>query len=556
VARRISEIVGSLQIDAAEPRPARFGDILLLYANRRDLRVFEDAFRQAGIPYLNDRRGGLLETLEVDDLQCLLTVLATPYDDLALAQCLKSPLFGFADDDLKYLARGEGPWWRRLADWAAKAEHTATPPRVERAARLLADWRGLSGNLPVHDLLDRIFHQAEVAQRYAAAVPERLIPSVLANLQGFLALSLEHAGGRYPSLPRFLEELRQLRAQVGRGADDGPDEPSPASGDAVRMLTIHGAKGLEAPIVFLLKADQNSRPDPAYGVLLDWPPDADRPAHFSLHGGKDWRGPGRDALFAHNREQAARERLNLLYVAMTRASQALFISGLGEAEAGEEFDANAGDNWLELAETALRRSDLHEQPEMLWLDPASADRTDAAIQQSIASQRHSPPNQALPAIGCRIEAGGAEADFGIQVHGWLQGLCEGWPRATMIARFVGDAATDETALRRIESTALRIHGIAELAAAFDPSRHLRAYNELEFIDADGRVARIDRLVEFDTEIWLLDYKTGGLAEADLALRSLPHLEQMAGYRAAALNLFAGKPVRVALAYADGRVYWL
>jgi ATP-dependent helicase/nuclease subunit A len=396
-------------------------------------------------------------------------------------------------------------------------------------------------------------------QRYAAAVPARLIPSVRANLQGFLALSLQHAGGRYPSLPRFLEELRQLRAQAGRGGDDGPDEPSPASGDAVRMLTIHGAKGLEAPIVFLIKADQSSRPDPAYGVLLDWPPDADRPAHFSLHGGKEWRGPGRDKLFAHNREQAARERLNLLYVAMTRAGQALFISGLGEvetdAEGGEAGARQVEENWLDLADAALRGSNLDGLPEMHWIAPATLGSANAASRQSVASPFSGPPCEPLPAIGCRVEAGGAEAEFGIQVHGWLQGLCEGWSRATMIARFVTDA-TDTAAVERIETTALRIHGIAELAAAFDPSRHLRAFNELEFIDGNGRVARIDRLVEFESEIWLLDYKTGGLAEADLALRSLPHLEQMAGYRAAVQHLFAGKPVRVALAYADGRVYWL
>jgi len=158
----------------------------------------------------------------------------------------------------------------------------------------------------------------------------------------------------------------------------------------------------------------------------------------------------------------------------------------------------------------------------------------------------------LPAIGCRIELAGPEAEFGIQVHAWLQGLCEGKTRDTLSTQSPSDAE----ATRRIEATALRIYAIPELAAAFDPNQHLRAFNELEFLDTQGRVARIDRLVEFASETWVLDYKTGGLTEPDLALRALPYLEQMAGYRAAAQNLFAGKPTRVVLAFADGQVYWV
>jgi len=312
---------------------ARYADILVLYATRADLAVFENAFRQAGIPYLGDRRGGLLDTLEARDLAALLTVLVTPLDDLALAHCLKSPMFAFTDADLSRLAReggregGQdgGPWWRRLEDWARAAD---APPRVVRAAALLAGWRDRVGRLPVHDLLDRIFHEADVVERYRAAVPAHLRASVLANLEGFLGLSLALSGGRYPSLPRFLDELRQLRDKAGQ---DGPDEPPSASGDAVRMLTIHGAKGLEAPVVFLIKADQGGAGDPPFGVALDWPPEDDRPAHFSLYGGAEWRGPGRDGLFERERAQAGRERLNLLYVAMTRARQALFISGSNTA---------------------------------------------------------------------------------------------------------------------------------------------------------------------------------------------------------------------------------
>jgi ATP-dependent helicase/nuclease subunit A len=545
VGERINQIVGRLQIGQSNPRPARYGDILLLYATRRDLEVFESAFRQKGIPYISDRRGGLLDTLEVDDLQRLLTVLVTPFDDLALAQSLKSPLFGLGDSDLKQLARGNGPWWQRLLAWA---DATDAPLRIVRAARLLSDWRGLAGSLPVHDLLDRIFHQADVTKRYAAAVPARLIPGVLANLQGFLALSLQHEGGRYPSLPRFLEELRQLRTQSG-AAGDGPDEPSAAQGDAVRMLTIHSAKGLEAPIVFLLKADQNGGPDAAYGVLLDWPPEADRPSHFSLHGGKDWRGPGRDVLFEQSRAQAAREKLNLLYVSMTRARQALFISGLGEVKENAE---GGGSNWLDMAESALSDANLNGLPEMHWSDASIVTRASSAAPGINSEEQHSVEALPLSGIGSRCDPGGAEAEFGIQVHAWLEGLCQGWSRQQLL----GSLGTDVERATEIETIAQRIFGIPELGAAFDPSRYLRAFNELEFLDIDGRLARIDRLVEFETEVWVIDYKTGGLREADLALRALPHLQQMACYRDAAQNLFAGKPVRVALAFADGQVYWV
>lgn len=541
VAERIRQIVGHAWIDPDGGRSACYGDILLLYAKRLDLQVFEDAFRHAGIPYVGDQRGGLLDTLEVADLQCLLGALVAPYDDLALAQCLKSPLFGFGDGDLKRLARGQGPWWQRLADWAAEAE---APERVTRATGLLREWRGLAGSLPVHDLLDRIFHQGDLLQRYAAAVPTRLRDSVQANLQGFLALSLEHEGGRYPSLPRFLDELRQLRQQAG---GDGPDEPTPASGDRVRMLTIHGAKGLEAPIVFLIKADQTGSGDKPYGVLLDWPPEADRPAHFSLHGGKDWRGPGRDVLFQHNRAQAERERLNLLYVAMTRACQALFISGTGEVV--ETPDDSTSGNWLDMCERALPQANLVGLPVMAW----QADEGSAAVNEAISDSATSASAAVtLPTIGSRIDPGGVEAEFGIQVHAWLEGLCNGWSRGQLLAAVSPDASLQQ----QVEAMALRIHGIPELAPAFNPTQHLRAFNELEVLDGNGRITRIDRLVEFAAEVWVLDYKTGQLLETDPALRAAAYREQMESYRNAALDLFSGKPVRLALAFGDGLVYWL
>ncbi|MEW5788371.1 MAG: UvrD-helicase domain-containing protein [Pseudomonadota bacterium] len=531
VARRIGQVVGRLRVrDGDGERPARHADVLVLYASRGELEDFEAAFRAAHIPYVGDRRGGLLDTLEAGDLTDLLKVLVSPFEDLALARVLKSPLFGLGDGELLALSRGEGPWWRGLA---------SGPEAARQAGAQLAAWRASAGRLPVHDLLDRIYHEGRVQERYARAVPARLRATVQANLDGFLALALNLSGGRFPSLARFLDELRQWRDKAGQ---DAPDEPPAAAGDALRMMTIHGAKGLEAPVVFLVKADQAGGRDDPFGVCLDWPPEADRPRHFSLYGSKDWRGPGRDALFDREKAQARRERLNLLYVAMTRARQALFISGVENPEG-----KNREDSWLGLARESLDEEAMAALPAMKWLDEAPA-----------ASPARPPGGQAPGpaelggevAIGQRVDPGGPEADFGVQVHAWLEGCTEGQDEATLAARLnLADPGP-------VAAMARRILAIPELAPAFDPDRHRVARNEMDCLDPEGRLTRLDRLVEFADAVWVLDYKTGGLGEPDLARRAAPHLAQMAGYRAAARALHPGKAVRVALVFGDGRVHWL
>ena len=536
VARRIQDIVGRLMILDTPPRPACYGDITLLYAKRAEIQVFEDAFKVAGIPFVTDRRGELLATLEVRDLTALLTWLVDPRDDLALAHALKSPLFGLTDDDLLGLAATEGgDWWTRLTQQAGYPE---APPPLRRAARLLEGWRALAGTLPIHDLLDRIYHEGDVSARYGRSVPHTMRAGVLANLEGFLALSLSLSGGRYPSLPRFLDELRRLRDKAGQ---EGPDEPPAAAGDRVRMLTIHSAKGLESPVVFLIKADAGDSRDEAFGVLLDWPPDADRPSHFSLHGPKDWRGPGRDALFRQERDQAAVERLNLLYVAMTRARQALFVSGVAPRD-GKADESG----WLGCLGAALEKADMTRLPEMAWQGPATPP------QRIAPSVPAAPATMELPGVGTRRPPETPEAAFGTLLHAWLEHRTAGMDEDAIPALLGLDAGQAAA----LAATASRILALPELAPAFDPARHLRAHNELEFLDAEGRVARMDRLVEFPEEVWVLDYKSGGLDEPDPRRRAHPHLEQMAGYHRAAHALFPHKRIRGALVFADGVVHWL
>ncbi len=530
VAARIAEIVGRVGVqEDGRVRPARYGDIFVLAASRTGLEVFEHALKRAGIPYVGTRRGGLLETLEATDLIALIAWLVNPNDDLALAQTLRCPIFGCSDQHLLALAeRDGGSWHARLVGWASEP---SAPAEIVRAATLLARWQAAAGRLPAHDLLDRIFHEGELAARYAAAAPPHLRAGVLANLGGLITLSLEFSSGRYPSLPRFLDELRALRDQAG---EEAPDEPIAASGDAVRLLTIHAAKGLEAPIVFLIKADEIAREQEHYGVLIDWPAAAAKPMHFSLYGPGQWRGQAREALFALERALAEREQLNLLYVAMTRARQLLVVSGLDDARPG---------SWLDLLRQGLERAELAGLPAMAACAAAPDLRSAPAAPT---------PALAVQPIGIKRAAAPEQSEWGVRVHRYLELACRGWEDAA-IAR---DLACPMEEFERIRAQGQALLNAPQLRRFFDSAQYRAAHDELSFVDRDGALRRIDRIVEFTDEVWVLDYKTGGLDEPDLARRAAPYLAQLTAYREAMAALYAGRRVRAALIFADGRMYEL
>jgi ATP-dependent helicase/nuclease subunit A len=539
LAEKIKTMVGLWQIDERGAdgqivqRPLRYGDIMLLTRSRSKLAEYERALGAADIPFAAASRGGLLDTLEARDVVALLEFLVTPVADLALAQTLRSPVFACSDDELLLLAvRTELNWWPRLQALAAAGE---APPRLARAARLLDGWLTAADCLPAHDLLDRIYHQGEVLARYRLAVPAAASAGIEANLRALLLLALDLDGGRYPSLPRFIDELRELREADSNDApdegaidSDSADESTRLDAGRVRILTIHGAKGLEAPVVWLLDANAAPRPAEAWDVLVDWPAEAPAPQHFSFYGRMNERGVARQPMFDAESAAAVREELNLLYVAITRARQIFIASGI----AGERDNEKTPYRRLEAALQKLGGGLLHgdDLPQRAALPvtlPSSARVDDAAP---------------LPQVGERRTAPDAAERFGILLHALLERRtgtvsADGWWRTL---------GFDDAEYQRVLPLVERLLAAPDLQRFFDPANFVRAWNEIEISAADGTLRRIDRLVEFDDALWVLDYKSSGSATARLdAYRA-----QVADYCRAVAAVFPARTVRGALIFAD------
>ena len=535
-ATQIANIVAhwNVQQEDGTLRQAEYGDIMVLVRKRTHLRIYEHALRVRHIPFLTSRRGGLLDTLEAEDIQALLTFLITPFADLELAQALRSPIFDCSDEDLMHLA--EISFEEIVSGWGRLnyvIENNEVSPQLQRAYRLLTNWLHHADKLPVHDLLDRIYFEGDLHRRYAAALPVELHETVRVNLQAFMEIALNVDAGRYPSLPRFLSELCELR----EAENESPDEGKVGEvGNALRIYTIHEAKGLEAPIVWLLDANDTQRKVDSYDVLIDWKPNEPRPTHFSLFSDKRGRGAKRAHYFDADDAYAQREEMNLLYVAMTRAKQALLVSGSGEMDETSWYGriAAAVSPSINLLLADASAAELQTK-----LPPPSlvGDETGSWSAELLALQRPLP-------TGKRNERLKIEQQRGIWLHALMQHLIP--PQAVIKKnelQILCGIPADE--INVLWQQAQHLLVLPQLQRFFDPQYYCYACNELPYVNAFGELKRIDRLVEFDDEVWILDYKTG--VEPDVA----PYREQMQEYLNAMQAIYSGKKVRSALLFGDG-----
>jgi ATP-dependent helicase/nuclease subunit A len=547
-----------------QARALRYSDIIILIRNRTHIGEYERALREAHIPYLGTERGALLNAPEVQDMVNLLRWLITPYDNLALAGILRSPLFCADDTHLMMLA-GKGNWFDHLQ---TMAEDLPGDHPLGRACHHLTRWSELSDMLPVHDLLDRIYSEANVLARYHAAFPEHLRPRVQANLARFVELALELDSGRYPSLTRYLNDLAVLQQQP----DDAPDAP-PGMGhqDRVQILTIHAAKGLEAPVVFLADAAHGQNTRQRHEVIVDWPVDAPTPTQFYLAPSRPWPAELTERQQARQQQEQQREETDLLYVALTRAEQLLFISGT-RTRTQKDFGwyaqiARRYGHDIEQLDEAVVLEEANTAPEVNTPDAVNGETIaaiDARLQQPLTvTNQHREIAPSHTNLWEAEQGGVSDEDArqrGIVIHGMLQTLCE-QPAASLeqLRNRTGALATDDALLRQWWQEAQAVIGEPSLRHLFDPELYEQAYNEVPiYFQHQQRTVHgvVDRLVVCADKLIVIDYKTHVHAHPDrLAALATPYQSQMAWYREGVRRLWPGREIEAALLFTACRALY-
>ena len=561
LAERIASVVGGWLsaeleervVDGATGRPRRIraGDIMVLVRSRGAL--FEGmtrALRRANIPSAGADRMTLRDHIAVMDLVAAGRAALREDDDLSLAALLKSPLIGLDDDALLDLAP------RRPGTLAAALAESGEPRFAVAHARI-ARWRARAILSPF-DFYSRLIG-VDGGRR---ALLGRLGPEAADAIDEFMALAQAFERANAPSLHAFLSEIEAADVAIKRDME--------AEADSVRVMTVHAAKGLEAPIVFLPDtcSAPGGRHDPKW-LELERASTGDPPLFIWATGKDDDSSPIRDARLAAQ-AIAAGEHRRLLYVAMTRAAERLIIAGFEGAR------DRPADCWYNLARLGLdafvRAEPASWNPEeTVWRLGRGAVAAETLIQNPAPEMGALPAwlhtNAAQESYLTTLSPSGSGAtsrtgpgrrerlEAGRLAHALMQDLPAVAPerRREIAERFleVNGAAMAPERRSRLAQRALDVLALGELAPLFaDGSRAEVSIagalarpgrSDLEF------AGRVDRLAVTAEAVYLVDFKTG---DDPASASRADYIKQLALYGAALAPLYPDRIIKAYLVWIE------
>ncbi len=540
-------------------KPVQAEDILILVRSRNELfDALIESLKQEGVAVAGADRLRLLDNIGVQDCLNLIRFALQPGDDLTLAEILRGPFCDLVDDDrhLFALAHGRGaePLWQRLSASQASEFQAAR----QFCQRLIEHRR-----LPAFEFLTQALTErdTEGVSGWDKLI-RRLGEPVRDPVQALLSGALSHDMSKARSLQAYLSETESRDTVLKRELGE-PDK-------AVRVMTVHGAKGLQSPVVILPDTTGATK-----SVSDDLFFTSDGTPLHSPSSRLDCRATAelRDAANA----ASERESRRLLYVALTRASDRLIIAGAGLGSSKTGYAKSSWYRWCLMAMRALtggadeedtvpdNRLEYGSAPVCIAADQAASSETVAppAWLKRLAPAPVPPARLAAPS---RLTEGRAAviAPFGPDrsaalrrgrlIHALLQTLPDlpesDWETAgnRFLAREPDLSPEDRNEMLKVTLRTLRD---PKFAGVFAPGGR----NEAAIVGTlpGGQMVngRVDRLIVHDDHVMIIDFKTDRPAPVRASDIEMPYLVQMAAYRAVFQALFPDRPVRCALLYTDG-----
>ena len=568
LAVQIAEILKSWigqRVLPAKGRVMRPGDIMILLKKRDRFGLMLDReLRLAGLPLAGADRVKMLDHVAVMDLIALGHVMLLPEDDLTLAAVLKSPLLGLDEDHLFALAhdRGEASLMQQLALFAAENED----PIYAKAHGKLTSWLGLAETLTPYE-----FYQDVLTTDQRLAFIKRLGAPVIDILAEFLNILRDFETVHPPSLQLFLTMIRDSDLEVTRDGNAN-------NNDEIRIMTIHGSKGLESPVVVLpdmLLASSKTDPLvsleyegmnlPVKSVANDYSPEVEPVAKAKQKA----------------KEKSQEEANRLLYVALTRAEEGVLIAGF-EASRKRKLDGS----WYQICRTALERLE------------GTTPRPDG---NGICLET---PQLAPPQDDHQVDDG--KNPTPIPAPSWLHQQApieETPPRPLSPSRYrISDSGTSPSGQAR-QAAMLRgtiTHRLLEILPSLEASQHDRAAARIfaphpahviddaakdkiikdvrgllsnpdlaMIFDDDARVevpisgrvgdhivsGVIDRLLVTDDQVMIIDFKTGQPPQDQEGI-STDYINQMAIYRHVLGGIYPSRVIKAGLVYTENAaIHW-
>ncbi|MBT4738765.1 MAG: double-strand break repair helicase AddA, partial [Rhodospirillaceae bacterium] len=565
IAKRIAAMCTNGERLDSQARPIHAGDILVLV--RRRTGFVDDlvrALKDLDIPVAGVDRMVLIEQMAVMDLVALGRFLLLPQDDLTLATVLKSPLIGITEDQLFELAHARG----KKTLWTALTEHAGADSAFGDAHHTLNEILSKTDFLGPFALYAHVLTAHDGRRKLLS----RLGMDADDPIDEFLGQALEYERRHTPSLEGFLHWLEHGRLEVKRDLEQ-------ANRDSVRIMTVHGAKGLQAPIVFLPDTLQV----PTHGEQLLWTTDdSGSPLMLWAPSAAD-----RDTITATSKAaaDAARDReyRRLLYVAMTRAEDRLYVCGWNTAKtAPQTCWYNLIQSALEpitdtLTDSFLAQSGLGDGTVMrLSEDQTATPESAFAPEDSIpdipatlpwarqpAAVEPAPPKPLAPSRPTTEDPPVAAPlgqtqttrfQRGLLIHRLLQSLPDlpidsrRAAATAFLARPVWSLTPEDASAITDETLAVLEHD--DFAALFGPGSKAEV-PVTGLINGHVLSGQVDRLVVTDRDVMIIDYKTNRPPPRTAEAVNPAYQFQMAAYRAALAEIYPDRTIRCVLLWTDG-----